>query len=418
MSRALLGSFIAWSVVVGALILKVNPKLFSRDPLVAKIEHYVWNSAVFEVGKGSGEAVFYRGNVEREARFLVSSGPKRMEHQWVSEPFNYGIHNASKSSPVSDGKSIFVGSDAGHLYGFGLDGKLRWKFYLGKAALGIHSSPVVDDSYVYIGSYRGALYAIEKETGRLSWMTIVGETIGSAPLLYQDHLIVAVETVHPYNGYVVKVNRHTGKIAWKSRNLGEQSHSSPALSLDKNILVVGANNERAFGIDHTTGKILWEQMLDGDVKSTPIINGDRAFISTRGGSLYRLEIETGKIIWKAPLHSSSQVSPVYLKQEGLVVASGHGGDMVAVHAESGKEVWRHSFKIRPAQLSSPVVLEAPEGETILFYCEIQTLCLLNPKGKIISKTKTKGRITSSPFVQNGSVYVSLNDGGLEALRLK
>lgn len=418
MKRALLGLFIIWSIVVGCLILKVNPKLFSLEPLVANVGHYVWNPVVFEVGKGTGEAVFYRGTLERVARFLVNSGPTLMEHQWVTDPFNYGIHSASKSSPVSDGKSIFVGSDAGHLYSFNLDGKLRWKFYLGKAALGIHSTPVVDDSYVYIGSYRGALYAIEKESGRLSWMTIIGETIGSSPLLHQDHLIVAVETVHPFNGYVVKVHRHTGKIVWKSRDLGEQSHSSPALSLGKNILVVGANNELVFGIDQTTGNTLWEQVLDGDVKSTPIINGDSAYLSTRGGSLYRLEIATGKVIWKAPLHSTSQVSPVYLKRVGLIVASGHGGDIVAVHADSGKEVWRHSFKIRPAQLSSPVVLEAPMGETILFYCEIQTLCLLDSKGKIISRTKTKGRITSSPFVHNGMVYVSLNDGGLEALRLK
>jgi outer membrane protein assembly factor BamB len=243
-------------------------------------------------------------------------------------------------------------------------------------------------------------------------MRIVGETIGSSPFLDGQFIAVAIETLN-YNGYVIKMNKETGEIIWRTDFLGEQSHSSPALSMDKKILSLGANNDIAFGIDYATGKIKWKTPIYGKVKSTPTIVENNVLFTTRNGELINLDITDGHLKWKTQLGSGSQVSPTYLENKKLIIAGGSDGALGAYELASGKTIWKKDFRVEN-QTSSPVVIKSAKTETILVACADRSICYLDSNGKEITRINLSHRFSSSPLIWKDSLYLSLNEGGLEA----
>jgi outer membrane protein assembly factor BamB len=97
-----------------------------------------------------------------------------------------------------------------------------------------------------------------------------------------------VETVEKVNGFMVALNLADGKLLWRSDYFGEQSHSSPALSEDGQLVFAGANNHYFFALRADTGELAWKADLNGEIKGTPMVYGGRVFISSWDGSLVAL----------------------------------------------------------------------------------------------------------------------------------
>jgi hypothetical protein len=73
---------------------------------------------------------------------------------WRYGPVNVGIHTASKSSPVVDDETVYVGADDERLYAVDRrTGELKWRFFTRPTKNGIHGTPAVDQQYVFIGDY-------------------------------------------------------------------------------------------------------------------------------------------------------------------------------------------------------------------------------------------------------------------------
>ncbi len=404
---------VAINILIIAIIFIKNPLLLSSKSLISQRESLIWNPVEFSslpVEDDSG--LNYRNSPQRRGVFPVKAIPHSFKRLWLTPEINSGIHSASKASALSDGKYIFVGGDTSWFYCFNTLGEPQWKFYGGESWQGIHSTAAVDSNSVYFGTYRGAFYRLDKATGRIVWFRHLGDTVGASPLIVDDALIVAVETTSR-NGYVLKIKRQTAEIIWRSEFLGEQSHSSPALSEDGKLLFLGANNNTFFALENATGKIKWRTFLDGKIKSTPLVQKNQVLITTWGGTLYSLDSATGKITWKFHSGASSQVSPTFLDKKGLVVFSNIKGALFAVDFKTGRKVFELPFQIEK-NLASPIVLKSPEDERILALCETRRLCLINDSGKIQLKLSLSGRMTSSPFISDNRLYISLNESGLEA----
>ena len=177
--------FFLYVVCVLFFIFRANPKLFSTDPAKADKElSPSWETARFNTSNSdkneAGPIHFYRQSFGRQANYKLIGKPDLLESLWKSPEINVGIHSASKASIALDNERLYVGSDTSWFYAFSLEGKLIWKFYSGSAFQGVHSTAAVDDDTVYFGSYRGTLYALDKITGNLRWMKILGHTIGAS----------------------------------------------------------------------------------------------------------------------------------------------------------------------------------------------------------------------------------------------
>ncbi len=163
-------------------------------------------------------------------------------------------------------------------------GKELWKFsYDAPGSVmfpGSRSVPAVNGNYVYSCGHNGDLYCIDINTHKPVWnkniWTDFGGTnlpiwaITQCPLIYGNMCIVASQA--PEAG-VVAFDKLTGKIVWKTPNLGNESYASPAVvKIDGNdhiVMVISSTNPfghrelpqtkgRIVGLEPGTGKLLWD----------------------------------------------------------------------------------------------------------------------------------------------------------------
>ncbi|MBX7231884.1 MAG: PQQ-binding-like beta-propeller repeat protein [Bdellovibrionales bacterium] len=413
--------------IVSLVIYKINSKLLieastnlniSSNYEIWSLNSYQKNALKKEENKNNKtndfNDIYYRQDQSRSARFYVDNLKFDLKKTWSSEKLNVGIHGASKASPVSDGELIFVGSDASWFYCFDILGKIKWKFYFANSDRGIHSTALIDQEAVYIGSYSGAFYKINKRNGVLIWSRILGQTIGASPLSAGEHIIIS-EEMRNRNGYLVKINKNTGEIIWKSELIGEQSHSSPAYDNKSNLIYIGANNSSIQAFDFETGRRVFFIPVKGEIKSTPVIERDHIYFTTWGGEIVSLKIGSGVTRWNFKMDSKSQVSPVVFQRKNLLIGADSENILYALDLTTGKLRWKKKFDLKNNfnQISSPIVLfDSLNNERILFYCKLNYICLIDENGEIGSEWEIGGVFSGVPFWNKKFLVLSLDEGGL------
>lgn len=163
-------------------------------------------------------------------------------------------------------------------------GKEEWRFaYDSPGEIpfpGSRSVPVVDDKYVYSCGPYGELYCLDLQTHQPVWQANVWKDFGGekipiwaisqCPVLYGDLLILASQA--PEAG-VVAYEKTTGKVIWKTPNLGNESYVSPKVlnihGQDQVVMVTSSTNRHGkpdaaltmgnvVGLDPATGTVLWK----------------------------------------------------------------------------------------------------------------------------------------------------------------
>src|SRR5437773_9795934 len=85
--------------------------------------------------------------------------------------------------------------------------------------------------------------------------------------------------------------------------------------------------------------LLWSFKTGGPVRSSAAIVGGRVFIGSGDGSVYALDLVTGKKIWTARTGGPVDSSPLVL--EGGVFFGSTDASLYAVDAANGKQRWKH-----------------------------------------------------------------------------
>lgn len=426
MSSLKLGIQAAAVLVIGALTLVHNPTLFSAMTLQEQVKKKdeIWNVVSFTSSKGTSLVadvsqvpdIFYRQDGHRTARFLASHLKFDLKKKWSSETFNIGIHAASKSSPISDGKLIFVGSDTSWFYCYDLEGNLQWRFYFGSSDRGVHSTALVDSNAVYIGSSRGAFYKINKYTGALIWTRVLGQAIGASPLSVGDDIVLSAE-MRRNDSYLVRIEKKTGQIVWRSDLLGEPSQSSVVYDRETDFLYLGAQSTIQ-AIDFKTGRRVYSLPTHGKVKSSPVAEAGDVYFTSGGRDVISVKMATGTTNWNGQMDSKSQVSPVVLRHAKLLVTADSEGKIYAFDLKSGKLKWKKQIYKDPSynQSSSLIVLYDQTGsERILFSCKPAVICLMDEFGKLEREWPVEGVVSSVPFWGGSFLVLSLDEMGLEFL---
>ena len=111
---------------------------------------------------------------------------------------------------------------------------------------------------------------------------------------------------------------------------------------------------------------LWSTGLgDGErrigARQAPVIADGRVYAAASEGSVYALDLQTGKQLW---VHKSDKDEELRLvggpgAGDGLVVVGSLGGDVIALDANDGQERWR-------ARVSSEVIAPPSVGQNLVF----------------------------------------------------
>lgn len=165
------------------------------------------------------------------------------------------------------------------------------------------------------------------------------------------------------------------------------------------------------GLSNLTG-VKWEFDTGGVISSTPCFGKDTVYISSKGGTLFALDLDTGKERWRYETKFLNFCSPCVA---GFTVYIGAREKLVALDAESGKTQWSYECG-RGEDLDRIDTSPAVIGDSIVFgdVVEGNAYSVNRVLGEELWKTYV-GPTSASFAYGDANVYFCLSDGRAYAL---
>ncbi len=189
------------------------------------------------------------------------------------------------------------------------------------------SQPVITGENLLYGSagYLYGTYVIDP--GSRDWTIRAADDIFIAPLLKVDNSHVVAVT---HNGYVRAIQPSNGLEHWAIRKVNGKVTVQPGLSPDKKVLVVVADDKKAYAFGYHNGNELWDARLNGTLNQSPVFAGGKVLVACQGEGLFALNQEIGTTTWKTP--GISQV--VTVNDEEVIVVT-DAGDLARIKTDTG-----------------------------------------------------------------------------------
>ncbi len=310
----------------------------------------------------------FRGNGDSltEARDLPLNWGENENIAWTADLQGYG-----QSSPVIWDDKVFVTSAQGKMKeklivdAFDLHtGKPRWtkaiesstqaevSDYISKAA----PTPVVDADRLVAFFESGDLIAFD-HAGAILWQRSLTKEygpflgnhgIGGSLAQTDSQIILLID--HSGPGYLLAIDKKTGKNTWKIDREKRVSWSSPIVAnhADKTEILISSNGiVEAF--DAADGKRLWHRDgLKGNTVASPTVTRDAIHIGASETSVNmairrsdppddKAPLNDDRILWRAESASSSFASPLVF--DNTVYYTSKAGIAYALDATTGKQKW-------------------------------------------------------------------------------
>jgi outer membrane protein assembly factor BamB len=176
---------------------------------------------------------------------------------------------------------------------------------------GTLTTPSIDGDVVYVSTREGRCFAFGTKDHKRRWARDYKSELGlqlafhgfsQSPLVLDDRLVLVL------GGTIVAVDKTTGKVLWRTEDFGEGSYANPTpFQLAGKLRVAVFTGKALVVLDADTGKeryrYPWRAKAGGVNAATPIVFGDKIFISTAynlGSALLELgDDATPKCLWRS-----------------------------------------------------------------------------------------------------------------------
>ena len=314
-----------------------------------------WLSLPFE------KKTYGPSNQELRPDFTINKEYANVQRVW-----HCSLKGGIYSTPVTDGRSLFIGDDVGCLYSLNLkSGKTNWTFNTGMRIVG---SPAVSDGVVVFGSANYNIYGLDAKTGKELW-----------------------------------------HISTKQAVMG-------AATIENGIAYIGGGDGRMFAIDIHTGKIKWSfDELKNYVLTRPLVYNQKLYFGTWDTHFYALNLADGSLAWKwnngngNPKLSPASVWPV--AANGKIFITAPDRYFTCLDAETGEQVWRtKEYKVRET------VGLSEDGKTVYSKCMWDTIVAMDATvAEPITRWATHAGFgyehnPAMPLEKDGTLWVSTKNG--------
>ncbi|HMH23992.1 MAG TPA: PQQ-binding-like beta-propeller repeat protein [Puia sp.] len=200
----------------------------------------------------------------------------------------------------------------------------------------------VDRHTIIYGNSKGQVIALDPVTKKLLWRNQYTGSIYSTPVYGKG--IVAFGNV---GGHITGLDIRTGREKW-SFATGEPGISEGLVKDDT--LYIGTGSH-FYKLNLTTGKLLWKNSTpEGQLQAKPILSpaGDAVLFGVWDRHLYCLDAATGELKWKwdngktQKLYSPGNTVPAIANGKVFLVAPDRF--MTAIDLASGKTLWRDNSR--------------------------------------------------------------------------
>ena len=315
--------------------------------------------------------------------------------QWLSLPFGkkeYGVSDASLRPDFSVNKAYKQVKRVWHK-------SLRG---------GIYSTPVTDGKSLFVGDDVGVMYSIDQKTGATNWTFDTGMRIVGSPAV-SDGVVVFGSTNYNIYGLDAKTGEELWHVATNQAVMG-------AATIYEGIAYIGGGDGRMFAIDIHTGKVKWTfDELKNYVLTRPLVYEDKLYFGTWDTHFYSLNLADGSLVWKwnngkgNPKLSPASVWPV--AANGKVFITAPDRYFTCLDAETGAEIWRtNEYKVRET------VGLSEDGKTVYSKCMWDTIVALDAASDDVQLRWASHadfgyeHNPAMPLEKDGTLWVSTKNG--------
>lgn len=306
----------AWSVTIGE---------GSAMPIVA-------NGRIYAHSRQSGEEAVWALDPETGNTLWRKSYPVTYQIQSPGE--RHG--NGPLSNPTYANGRLFTFSVTGILSAWDAQsGELLWRreyadrFRQTHPDWGHSTSPLVDGDQVVVhfgSDHAGVLVALDVATGEEIWTEGEDGVCHASPILVE---LEGVRQIVEWNDeFVVGIESQTGRRLWDYYlpHRGSNQNSPTPVHYNGRILIGGENR----GIRSLEPKLEngeWRVIENWHLRevslnmASAIVNGDSLFGKShfRQGQFFRLDIETGVIIWRGPSRMGEYATFLALDEQIIIL---------------------------------------------------------------------------------------------------
>ena len=280
--------------------------------------------------------------------------------------------------------------------------KQLWTWEAGES---IESSAAIVGGTVFVGSQKGELVALSLANGSVYWKFATGNPIGESSPGYGNGTVY----VGDLGGWLNAVNASDGKKVWAFKTNSEIK-SSPVVVGDR--VLIGSYDENLYCLSARTGALLWKFKTNGPVHSTPGIADGMAFIAGCDELFRAIRISDGKEVFNVSSGAYTGASPAL--RAGLAIYGTFDNEVLGVNLAQKQVAWHYEHPQRKFPFYSSAAVTSTRAVVGGRDKMVHGLTLA---GKLVWTFATRARVESSPAIAGGRVFVGSNDGRFYVLSL-
>ncbi len=350
------------------------------------------------------------------------------------------VPGAGWSSPIVQGDSVFVttATDGGkslHLIRLNrASGEILWDKevtqqqpkYKQRPNSYATSTPVTDGRQVYVVACDGRILAADMD-GKVVWTNsdfdyYSQHGLAVSPVLYEDLVIVVFDWSSPGpdvkvgwevpwdKALILAVDKHTGSTRWRgSRGSSQIAHATPQVArVDGRDQLVSSAGGVVQGFDLTTGERLWTVSSPGEgVVPSAVVGDGMAFtcsgfrqetiLATRLNG--RGDITQTHVAWRVTDEVPHVPSLLYVSPRLYSITE--AGIVNCRQGATGERLWRQrlagKFSASPVYADGKVYFLSEKGRA--------TVVEEGPEYKVVAENELDETCCASPAISQGNIFL-------------
>ena len=389
--------------VNGYSIISVTDSIRFNEKRVGEVAQQ-WLSLPF------GKKVYGPSAEELRPNFAVNAEYPNVERVW-HKALKGGIY----STPVTDGKSLYIGDDVGVIYALDAKtGKTRWTFDTGMRIVG---SPAVSEGVVVFGSANYTIYGLHAKTGKQLWHITSNQAVMGAATIHEG-----IAYIGGGDGRMFAIDIHTGKVKWSFDQLTNYVLTRPLVYNDK--LYFGCWDTHFYALNLSDGSLAWKwNNGKGNPKLSPasvwpVAANGKIFITAPDRYFTCLDAETGEQVWRTKQYKVRET--VGLSEDGKTVYSKCMWDtIVAMDATTHEPVTRWAAHADFGYEHNPAMPLEKEGTLWVSTKNGLLLGMDAATGKVLWRHKIGNSILNTPLPLSGKECIfTSSEGTITYIRVK
>jgi eukaryotic-like serine/threonine-protein kinase len=280
--------------------------------------------------------------------------------------------------------------------------KQLWTYDAGDS---IESSAAIVGSTVFVGSQKGELVSLSLDNGSVYWKFATGSPIGESSPAYASGVVY----IGDLGGWLNALNASDGKKLWAFKTNGEIK-SSPVVVGDR--VLIGSYDEHLYCLSTKDGSLKWKFKTNGPVHSTPGISDGMAFIAGCDELFRAIRISDGKEVFNVSSGAYTGASPAL--RAGSAFYGTFDNEVLGVNLAERKIAWHYEHPQRKFPFYSSAAVTSTR---LVIGGRDKMVHGLTLAGKAVWTFATRARVESSPAIAGDRVFVGSNDGRFYVLNL-